>query len=472
MEGKEVQQRVVVSKPVASRPSCTGFRTFTELLAGAINATPPRTLPEPPTTTTVAIRPKTVRLKPSVSHFPVGGLQPQTVGAAPTAPAAPATAPAAARTSATSSADRPSKTEERTNVVYKPLAKVVSRATVSLLANMGNFDHKHQPPPSYAAPKPTQPQLDKVQEIVSPKPVPQNTEQSNTTMPSATSGDRLSFDGYNWRKYGQKQVKGSEYPRSYYKCTHPNCPVKKKVERSLDGKIAEIVYKGEHNHPKLQPPKRVSSEGQGQTHVSQGVGRDSSNPQLSDSHGKKNVEKNSGNVEQQNATVPLANAQKSHGKLASSQYPMNNLLNTGSASHENSCGVSEECEVGSRGEDGNDEEPASKRRKREKKISEGAVVQDPQSTTQTAAESEILEDGFRWRKYGQKVVKGNPYPRSYYRCTNLRCNVRKYVERSSIDPGSFVTTYEGKHNHEMPGFRSSSGDAPDLDSQACNEAKH
>ena len=28
-------------------------------------------------------------------------------------------------------------------------------------------------------------------------------------------------DGYSWRKYGQKQVKHSEYPRSYFKCTHP-----------------------------------------------------------------------------------------------------------------------------------------------------------------------------------------------------------------------------------------------------------
>lgn len=70
--------------------------------------------------------------------------------------------------------------------------------------------------------------------------------------------DRQSYDGYNWRKYGQKQVKGSEYPRSYYKCTYPTCPVKKKVERSFDGQIAEIVYKGEHNHPKPQPPKRVA----------------------------------------------------------------------------------------------------------------------------------------------------------------------------------------------------------------------
>ncbi|KAF7816179.1 WRKY transcription factor WRKY24-like [Senna tora] len=37
--------------------------------------------------------------------------------------------------------------------------------------------------------------------------------------------------GYNWRKYGQKQVKGNENPRSYYKCTYQSCPTKKKVER-------------------------------------------------------------------------------------------------------------------------------------------------------------------------------------------------------------------------------------------------
>nr|AYV88110.1 WRKY33 [Magnolia lotungensis] len=69
---------------------------------------------------------------------------------------------------------------------------------------------------------------------------------------------RRSDDGYNWRKYGQKQVKGSENPRSYYKCTFPNCPTKKKVERSLDGQITEIVYKGTHNHPKPQSTRRTS----------------------------------------------------------------------------------------------------------------------------------------------------------------------------------------------------------------------
>lgn len=73
-------------------------------------------------------------------------------------------------------------------------------------------------------------------------------------------GSAPSEDGYNWRKYGQKQVKGSEYPRSYYKCTHPNCPVKKKVERSHEGHITEIIYKGAHNHPK-PPPNRRSTIG-------------------------------------------------------------------------------------------------------------------------------------------------------------------------------------------------------------------
>lgn len=78
---------------------------------------------------------------------------------------------------------------------------------------------------------------------------------------SSFTVDKPNDDGYNWRKYGQKQVKGSEFPRSYYKCTHPNCPVKKKVERSLDGQVTEIIYKGQHNHQPPQPSKRSKDGG-------------------------------------------------------------------------------------------------------------------------------------------------------------------------------------------------------------------
>lgn len=79
--------------------------------------------------------------------------------------------------------------------------------------------------------------------------------------------DKPADDGYNWRKYGQKLVKGSEYPRSYYKCTHLNCPVKKKIERSPDGQITEIIYKGQHNHepPPANKRARDNSEPSGCT---------------------------------------------------------------------------------------------------------------------------------------------------------------------------------------------------------------
>ncbi|KAJ0236961.1 WRKY transcription factor 71 [Hirschfeldia incana] len=68
----------------------------------------------------------------------------------------------------------------------------------------------------------------------------------------------------------------------------------------------------------------------------------------------------------------------------------------------------------------------------------------------TKSDVDHLEDGYRWRKYGQKAVKNSPYPRSYYRCTTQKCNVKKRVERSFQDPSIVITTYEGKHYHPIP----------------------
>ncbi|KAF8399571.1 hypothetical protein HHK36_015438 [Tetracentron sinense] len=70
----------------------------------------------------------------------------------------------------------------------------------------------------------------------------------------------------------------------------------------------------------------------------------------------------------------------------------------------------------------------------------------------TKSEIDHLEDGYRWRKYGQKAVKNSPFPRSYYRCTNSKCTVKKRVERSSQDPTIVITTYEGQHCHYTVGF--------------------
>ncbi|CAH2080208.1 unnamed protein product [Thlaspi arvense] len=71
----------------------------------------------------------------------------------------------------------------------------------------------------------------------------------------------------------------------------------------------------------------------------------------------------------------------------------------------------------------------------------------PRIAFHTKSDDDVLDDGYRWRKYGQKSVKNNAYPRSYYRCTYHTCNVKKQVQRLAKDPNVVVTTYEGIHNH-------------------------
>ncbi|KAJ0241324.1 WRKY transcription factor 57 [Hirschfeldia incana] len=89
--------------------------------------------------------------------------------------------------------------------------------------------------------------------------------------------------------------------------------------------------------------------------------------------------------------------------------------------------------------------------KKEKKQAQKRIRQ-PRFAFMTKSDVDNLEDGYRWRKYGQKAVKNSPFPRSYYRCTNSRCTVKKRVERSSEDPSTVITTYEGQHCHQTIGF--------------------
>ncbi|RCV09145.1 hypothetical protein SETIT_2G003100v2 [Setaria italica] len=79
-------------------------------------------------------------------------------------------------------------------------------------------------------------------------------------------------------------------------------------------------------------------------------------------------------------------------------------------------------------------------------------ARQPRFAFMTKSDVDHLEDGYRWRKYGQKAVKNSPFPRSYYRCTNSKCAVKKRVERSSDDPSVVITTYEGQHCHHTVTF--------------------
>ncbi|XP_022753911.1 probable WRKY transcription factor 20 isoform X2 [Durio zibethinus] len=233
-----------------------------------------------------------------------------------------------------------------------------------------------------------------------------------------------SDDGYNWRKYGQKHVKGSEFPRSYYKCTHPNCEVKKLFERSHDGQITEIIYKGTHDHPKPQPSRRHSSG-------NIMSGQEDSSDKVSSLNGR---DDKSSSMYGQTAHIIEPNS-------TADLLPV-------TANDDNVDEV-------------DDDDPFSKRRKMDGGVDITPVVKpirEPRVVVQTLSEVDILDDGYRWRKYGQKVVRGNPNPRSYYKCTNAGCPVRKHVERASHDPKAVITTYEGKHNHDVPTARSSSHD--------------
>ncbi|GER24522.1 WRKY DNA-binding protein 65 [Striga asiatica] len=63
-------------------------------------------------------------------------------------------------------------------------------------------------------------------------------------------------------------------------------------------------------------------------------------------------------------------------------------------------------------------------------------------------------DSWAWRKYGQKPIKGSPYPRGYYRCSSSKgCPARKQVERSKLDSKMLLVTYYCEHNHPFPATR-------------------
>ncbi|KAJ3669822.1 hypothetical protein LUZ60_010146 [Juncus effusus] len=198
------------------------------------------------------------------------------------------------------------------------------------------------------------------------------------------SVEKPSDDGFNWRKYGQKQLKDGKYPKSYYRCTNQNCVVKKTIERSSEGHITDITYQGKHNHKELREIQ--ISEGENEICFSK-----SDKEEFSDEMGNSEV-----------------------------------LM------------------------DGGDSEIEKKQVENEGSSSYGKKRREPKIIFETRSDIDLLDDGYRWRKYGQKSVKGNTHPRSYYKCTYTKCNVRKQIERASKDSKTVFTTYEGKHIHDPP----------------------
>ncbi|XP_010261027.1 PREDICTED: probable WRKY transcription factor 13 [Nelumbo nucifera] len=95
-----------------------------------------------------------------------------------------------------------------------------------------------------------------------------------------------------------------------------------------------------------------------------------------------------------------------------------------------------------------------------KKVKARRKVREPRFCFKTMSDVDVLDDGYKWRKYGQKVVKNTQHPRSYYRCTQDNCRVKKRVERLAEDPRMVITTYEGRHVHSPSHDLDQSSQAP------------
>lgn len=83
------------------------------------------------------------------------------------------------------------------------------------------------------------------------------------------------------------------------------------------------------------------------------------------------------------------------------------------------------------------------------------------------------EDGYSWRKYGQKDILGATYPRSYYRCTYRKlqgCYATKQVQRNDEDPMLFDITYKGTHTCTLAPRSKSAPTSPQK--KAYNKQNH
>ncbi|GLU16752.1 hypothetical protein SLE2022_331680 [Rubroshorea leprosula] len=97
----------------------------------------------------------------------------------------------------------------------------------------------------------------------------------------------------------------------------------------------------------------------------------------------------------------------------------------------------------------NPETQASKRRKVVEKTV--VTVKINEENAGKLKNEGLASDLWSWRKYGQKPIKGSPYPRGYYRCsTSKGCSAKKQVERCRTDASVLVITYTSSHNHPGP----------------------
>ncbi|XP_022866763.1 probable WRKY transcription factor 32 [Olea europaea var. sylvestris] len=248
-------------------------------------------------------------------------------------------------------------------------------------------------------------------------------DRQNSSNPKLLSAPKpkTSADGYNWRKYGQKQVKSPEGSRSYYRCTFSDCHAKKIEFCDQFGNVIEIVYRDHHNH---DPPQKVNCNRESR-------------------HALPVVPANGSD----NAACPVNAINDSD-----MEKPVMEMAQLPETNRQDATNSDEIVEISTKEEHVNEVEH---KKRQEKSVTSDMLTiakpgKKPKTVVEEAGDVGISGDGYRWRKYGQKMVKGNVHPRNYYRCTSAGCPVRKHIERATDSSSAVIVSYTGEHDHDMP----------------------
>ncbi|KAJ9544815.1 hypothetical protein OSB04_024522 [Centaurea solstitialis] len=82
------------------------------------------------------------------------------------------------------------------------------------------------------------------------------------------------------------------------------------------------------------------------------------------------------------------------------------------------------------------------------KTKRGCYKRRKNSNTYTKVVHTPIDDGYAWRKYGQKPILNAKHHRNYYRCTHKvdqGCQATKQVQMTEDNPPKYKITYTGHH---------------------------
>ncbi|XP_076937118.1 putative WRKY transcription factor 70 [Bidens hawaiensis] len=92
-----------------------------------------------------------------------------------------------------------------------------------------------------------------------------------------------------------------------------------------------------------------------------------------------------------------------------------------------------------------------------KKTKGGCYIRRKNTSMITKITSNLIDDGYAWRKYGQKAILNSKHQRNYYRCSHKLeqgCQATKQVQKTDNKLSTYKITYIGLHtcnnSHRAP----------------------